>query len=358
MREPPKVPSWLSALSNWSWRLLAVVAALVVLVFAISKVAVVATSVFVSVVLASVLWLPMNWLRRRLKFPPSLASAVVLIGFLGVIGGIGWLLYPAVTREVANHGAQLAEQSEQLLDELAARAPLQVADGSELIEMARKQIAQRSSQLASFAAAGAAAVGGFVTGLLLTIALTFFFLRDGDRMVRWMLERTTSARREDVRAVLDRAWFTLRRFVGGTAIVAMIDAVGIGFGLWVIGVPLVLPLAVLTFFASFLPIIGAVMAGFVAVLVALGSKGVTAALLTLLVVLGVQQFESNVLEPVVLGRAVPLHPVVIMVAITAFGLVWGILGAFVAVPLAAVTSAVGNELRRRGMLGVRATGVA
>ncbi len=357
MREPPKVPSWLSAISGWSWRVLVVVAALVVLVFAISQVAVVATSVFVSIVLASVLWLPMNWLRER-KVPPSLATAIVVVGFLGVIGGIGFLLYPAVTRQISAQGGQLVQQFEQLLDAIVKRVPGSVADGTELIAMAGEELADQTSALAGYAAAGAAAVGGFFTGLLLTIALTFFFVRDGDRMVGWLLERTTSSRREDVRAVLDRAWFTLRRYVGGTAVVAMIDAVGIGLGLWVIGVPLVLPLAVLTFFAGFLPIVGAVLAGMVAVLVALGSKGLTAALLTLLVVLAVQQFESNVLEPVIMGRAVPLHPVVIMVAITSFGLVWGILGAFVSVPLAAVTSAVGNELRRRGMLGVRTTGVA
>ncbi len=134
----------------------------------------------------------------------------------------------------------------------------------------------------------------------------------------------------------------------GTALVALVDAIGIGVGLAILGVPLVLPIAVLTFFGGFIPVIGAFVAGLIAVLVALASTGeLTTTLLVLAVVVGVQQFESNVLQPVIMRRAVSLHPVVILAALTAGGLLAGIIGAFLAVPIAAVLSAVGNELRLR-----------
>ncbi len=355
--EPHKVPSWLQLASAMSWRMLVVVAGLTALVFALSQVAVVALSVFVAAVLASVLWLPRRWLVRH-KVPASLASLLIMLLFLGALTGIAALLGPAVSKELSTRGEELIEQGRTLLDQVVQNTPVPGKDGAALVGQAEQYVKEQGSAVGRFLAAGALAVGEVVTGFLLTLVLLFFFLRDGDRLALWLLERTTSTRREDARAVLERAWWTLRRFVGGTAIIALFDALGIGLGLWLIGVPLVLPLMVITFFAAFLPIIGATIAGMLAVLVALGANGVQAALLTLGVVLLVQQFEGNVLEPVVLGRAVPLHPVVILVVITAFGVAFGLVGAFVAVPLAAMISAAGNELRRRGLLGVRATGIA
>jgi predicted PurR-regulated permease PerM len=357
VQEPPRVPGWLLTTSAVSWRVLVMVAALAAAVFALSQVAVVAIAVFVAAVLASVLWVPASGLRK-LRLPPGLAALVVVLAFLGGIVGVGLLLGPPVSRELSTRGKELVRQGEEFLGKVVERTPLPGNNAADALEKMKGQIGQRADAVAGVLAAGALRVGELITSVLLTIVLLFFFLRDGDRLVRWFLERTTSTRREDMRAVLDRAWFTLRHFVGGTAVVALADALGIGLGLWIIGVPLVLPLMVLTFFAAFVPIIGATVAGLVAVLVALGAGGITDAALTLAVVLVVQQLESNVLEPFVLGRAVPLHPVVILVAISSAALIWGVLGAFVAVPVAAMLSAAGNELRQRGLLGIRAPGVA
>lgn len=194
---------------------------------------------------------------------------------------------------------------------------------------------------------GAVRTAEAVAGALLTFVVLFFFLKDGDRIAGYCLARVGPRHREDARAAGERAWGTLAGFIGGQVVIAAADAVGIGLGLVLIGVPLAGPLAILTFFGGFFPIVGATAAGLVAVLVGLVSGGLTDALLVLAVVFGVQQLESNVLEPVVMGRAVPLHPVVILVAIGAGTVLAGVVGAFLAVPLAAVAAAVGNELRVR-----------
>jgi putative heme transporter len=156
-----------------------------------------------------------------------------------------------------------------------------------------------------------------------------------------------------VRATGRRAWVALSGFVRGTATIALIDAVAIGIGLAIVGVPLVLPLAVLVFLGAFIPVIGAFFSGLIAVLVALASGGFVTALIVLAIVFGVQQVEGNVLQPTIMRRAVALHPVVVLAALTAGGVLAGIIGAFLAVPVAAVLSAVGNELRLRHEADVR-----
>jgi predicted PurR-regulated permease PerM len=150
-----------------------------------------------------------------------------------------------------------------------------------------------------------------------------------------------------MRAVGRRAWTALAGFIRGTAAVALIDAIGIGIGLAIVGVPLVLPIAVLVFLGGFIPVIGAFVTGLLAVLVALAAGGLQQALIVLAIVVAVQQIESNVLQPVIMRRAVSLHPVVILAALTAGAALTGVVGAFLAVPIAAVASAVGNELRLR-----------
>ncbi|MEX0836218.1 MAG: AI-2E family transporter, partial [Nitriliruptor sp.] len=179
------------------------------------------------------------------------------------------------------------------------------------------------------------------------IVLLFFFVKDGESIVDWFIARTPDDHRNVVRAVGHRAWSALAGFVRGTATIALIDAIAIGIGLAIVGVPLVLPLALLVFLGAFIPVIGAFISGLVAVLVALASGGFVTALIVLAIVFGVQQVEGNVLQPTIMRRAVALHPVIVLTALTAGGVLAGIVGAFLAVPVAAVLSAVGNELRLR-----------
>jgi predicted PurR-regulated permease PerM len=176
-----------------------------------------------------------------------------------------------------------------------------------------------------------------LSSAVLALFLLFFLVKDGPKMWRWLLGLLPAGHRGRVDGTGKRAWWTLTRYVAGSVVIAFVDAVSIGLALFVLGVPLALSLALLIFFTSFIPLLGATLSGAAAVLVTLVTLGVPQALIVLLVVVLVQQLEGNLLQPVVMGRAVQLHPAVILVVVTAGGLLGGILGAIVAVPLTAVT---------------------
>ena len=197
------------------------------------------------------------------------------------------------------------------------------------------------------ALSGAVLLVELLAGLLLTLVITFFFVKDGERFWSWFVGLFSADRLNRVRAAGEGSWGVLGGYVRGTVGVAAIDALLIGVALMLIGVPLVIPLAVLTFIGGLVPIVGAFAAGIVAVLVALGTEGATAALLTLAAIVVVQQIEGNLVAPLLVGRSVKVHPIIVLVAVTVGGVVWGVLGAFVAVPLAAVLRAVATSLRER-----------
>lgn len=194
---------------------------------------------------------------------------------------------------------------------------------------------QHAQELVLGAASGLTTLGTVLSGVLLAIVLTFFFVKDGHGMVRAALATVSPEWRRLARAAVEKAWWTLSRWVRGTVLVALVDAVGIGLGLLILGVPL----ALLTFLGAFVPIIGALVGGMVAVLVAWALVGMKAALITLLIVLAVQQMEGHILQPIIMGRVLPLHPAVVLLVVTAGTLVAGVAGAFVAVPLAAAVTA-------------------
>jgi predicted PurR-regulated permease PerM len=177
------------------------------------------------------------------------------------------------------------------------------------------------------------------------LVLLFFLLKDGPAMGRWLLGGVPERHRGTVGLAAARAWTSLQSYVRGTAVIAAVDAVGIGTGLAILGVPLALPLALVTFVAAFVPLIGATIAGTLAVLVAIATKGPVTALLVVGVVLLVQNLEGNLLEPLIMGRAVRLHPAVVLLSVTAGALAAGIAGALLATPLAAVTYRVTQTLQ-------------
>jgi putative heme transporter len=342
-----RVPSWLATAAAWTWRLLVVLVGFGVLLTVATRLALVTIPIIVALVLSTFCVPPARWLESK-GVPRGLAAALVVIGGLGAFGGIIALLAPAFVEEVQELGPTVQAGLQDLFAFTERTFGYDEAAIQDLIADGFEQLQGQGGALASgVATAGAAVIQG-ITALALAIVLLFFFVKDGDQIVAWMIARTPDTQRSTVRAAGRRAWVALSGFVRGTALVALVDAVGIGIGLAVLGVPLVLPIAVVTFFASFIPVVGAFVAGLIAVLVALAATGeLTTTLLVLAVVVGVQQFESNVLQPVIMRRAVSLHPVVILAALTAGGLLIGIIGAFLAVPVAAVLSAVGNELRLR-----------
>jgi putative heme transporter len=343
----PGVPSWLRSAAGVSWRFLVVVAATALVVFVVGQLMVVVLPVLLALLLATVLAPPAQWLKGK-GVPAALAAILMVLGALVALGGLIAVIIPQVAAELGNVGDDVVEGFDNLLDWLGRSAfPLDRAQIDQAIEQGGELVQANAGGVTSGILSGTVAALQAVAGLIVAFVLLFFFLKDSERITGWLLDRTPSHRRADLTAVGGRAWSTLGGYFRGTAIVAAVDAIGIGIGLSLIGVPLVLPLMLLTFFGGFLPLVGATVAGFVAVLVALVSLGFLEALLTLGVVVLVQQLESNILEPYVLGRAVRLHPIVVLLSLMTGAVVAGLVGAFLAVPVAAVGAAVGNEVRLR-----------
>ena len=206
------------------------------------------------------------------------------------------------------------------------------------IDDAIAQIQNNAGAITTGVLGGATVAFEILTGLVFTLLVTFFYLKDGDRAYQGLLQRVTDP--DHTRRGLEAAWRTLSGYVRGLAIVGLIDAIFIGIGLAIVGTPLVLPLMTLVFIGGFFPIIGAFISGLLAVAVSFVSGGTTDALIILAVVVGVQQFEGNVLHPIVFKKALSLHPLLILIAIGVGGVAFGIVGVFLAVPLTGMAIAV------------------
>ncbi|GHH02777.1 AI-2E family transporter [Comamonas sp. JC664] len=338
--------SWLTRSALFSGKLIVIAGAVVALVLLLARLYLIVLPSVVALLLATLLYPPVRWLSAR-KVPRALATLLAVLVLLLVAAAVFLLLVPRIVQEVSAAGSNMQAGLEGAIGWLTQELPVSREQLDGLLQEGLAFLKSNAGRITSGVLAGANFAVQAMAGGLLTLTLLFFFVKDAEQLGGWVLARVSPSRRETVRAVGLRAWRTLSGYLRGVVIIAMVDAVGIGVGLAIIGVPLVLPLAALTFMGGFFPIVGATVAGFIAVLVALITSGPLDALLALGIVLGVQQLESNVLEPVVMGRAVPLHPVVILLSITAGGVLFGVAGAFLSVPVAAVLSAVGNELRLR-----------
>jgi putative heme transporter len=342
-----RVPSWLATATAWAWRLLVLVAAAGVILVLLTRLYLVSLPVIIALILATLCVPPARALEARGVHRTG-AAAIVVIGGVIAFGGVLAALTPPFITQVQDLQPTIAEAVDRLF-ELLETGPLGW-DREEVmgyLEDALEAARERGGEIAGQLVSGAAIAVQSLAALSLAVVLLFFFVKDGEQLVDWVLARTPVDHQETMRAVGRRAWAALAGFVRGTAAVALIDAIGIGVGLAIVGVPLVLPIAVLVFFGGFIPVIGAFVTGLLAVLVALAAGGLQQALIVFAIVLAVQQIESNVLQPVIMRRAVSLHPVVILAALTAGATLVGVIGAFLAVPVAAVISAVGNELRLR-----------
>jgi predicted PurR-regulated permease PerM len=290
---------------------------------------------------------PAGWLRAR-GWPSALAAITVLVTALLVLVAIGLLVVPAVVDEFADLDVGLSgavdDVREWILD---LPLPLPADQVSEGIARVQDGLGDSASRFVSPLVSGAMVAVEVATGLVLAVVTTFFLLKDGDRIWAWVVSLLPPRRREDGRAIGERAWQALGGFMRGQTVVALFDAVFIGLGLVIMGVPLALPLAVLTFFGAYIPIIGATVTGGLAVLMALVTDGVVAAAVVLGIVIAVQQLEGNVLQPAVVGRAIDVHPLAILFGVTAGGVLAGIIGAMIAAPLIAVGGAVLGYLRER-----------
>jgi predicted PurR-regulated permease PerM len=336
----PRVQAASRTLAIASAQFLLIAAAVVVLFYVLGRLWSILLPIVLGLLIATVLWPSTRFLRNH-RWPPALAASTVLVGFLALLAGIIAALAPSVANQVTEL-ADAATAALQDVQEWLQGPPLNLGEDQigDAVDSVINSIQGNAQNIAGYALTGASAVGNSLINLILALVLVFFFLKDGPRWVPWLSAQTGPRAARHVAALSYKTWATLSEFIRQQALVGFIDAFFIGLGLWILGVPLVLPLAVLTFFGGFIPIIGAFVAGAFAVLIALVSNGVTTALIVLAIVIAVQQIEGNVLQPIIQGRGFNLHAAVVILAVTAGSSLAGIIGAFLSVPVAALIAVV------------------
>jgi predicted PurR-regulated permease PerM len=335
------VPRSVQVAAAWSWRLIVIAFAVAVVLVGLSLGKVIWVPVVIALLLTVLLNPVAEWLVRVARLPRVLAAALCVLGLVGVVGG----LLTLVGRQLVMGFGELYGQAQEGFSALLvylAESPLGI--DTEQIEgylaQAQDQLQANSDTLVSGALAVTTTVGSVLAGTLIALFVLIFFLKDGPVIGAWLVRLMPTGARHRTWEAARRGLVTLSSYVRAQILVAFVDAVGIGLGAAILGLPLVVPLTVLVFLASFIPFVGAIATGAIAVLVALVDQGPGAAVVMLLIVLGVQQLEGNVLQPLLLGHAVSLHPVAVLLAVTAGSLTAGILGALLAVPLAATINTV------------------
>jgi predicted PurR-regulated permease PerM len=304
--------------------------------------------VVVAAFLASVLGPPARWLTRH-RVAPALATILVFVAGLGTLALVVWLVAPRVVTQAPQVGHALAHSVAQLQQWLTA-GPLHLSQQqvAAAIQGAQRTLTSHRQQLITGALSGAALLVQVVAASVLTAFLTFFFVKDGDRIAQWAAGFFRGRRAEHARHIGALSWSVLSGYVRGTTVNGVVEAVLIAATLAILRVPLVAPLAILQFFGAYFPLVGGLVSGAAAALVTLAVKGPLAALVVVAAIIVINQLEAHVLAPFVLGRALRLHPVVVILALAAGAELAGITGAFVAVPIAGVGAAVGGYLRRAG----------
>ena len=319
----------------WAWRLVVLAAAAAVLFWLVQRFVVIVVPLALALILTALFLPAVDWLHRR-RVPRSLA--VILVFLLG-LGALGGLLTFVVTRFIEGL-PHLVDQITVSIDSLrdwAANGPLELGQQqiNNAVDSAIGTLQQRQAEITSGVMSTASALAKFVTGFFITIFMLIVFLHGGRSIYEFVTRIVPVQVRERVRDAGRSGFTTLTGYVQGTFVVALVDGIGIGIGLLVLGIPLALPLASLVFLGAFVPFVGAMVTGFLAVVIAVLAKGWLYGLFTLGLVLAVQQLEGNVLQPLIMGRAVRLHPLAVLIALTAGGVVAGIIGVLLAVPLLA-----------------------
>lgn len=330
-----------------SWRLLVIAGAIAVVGFLVSRLTLVVIPTLIALLVASVLHPLSDRLASR-GLPAAVAALLVFLGVALVIGAGVAFVAPPVANELGDLGSILSTSQGGLAGWLEEEPfGLTSGDIEGYVDQLNDQIVANRGRIASGLLGAAVGVVEIVGATALAIVLAFFFVKDRDRLWQWLIDQFPRDRYEDVREAGRRAWESMQGYVRGITIIAIVDAVLIGAALIILGTPLALPLAVLVFLGAFVPIIGAFVSGLAAVAVALVTQGLAQAAIIAAVITAIQQLEGNVLQPVVMGRTVRLHPVVILLAVASGLIVAGIAGAFLAVPLVATATSAGSYLKAR-----------
>jgi len=344
-----RVPSGLRTAGAWSWRLLAIVGVAAVVIWLVIQFKLVVIPFLIAILLAALL-VPFSSFLQRHRWPKWLAITASMLGAIALVGGLVTL----VVFQIRGGWNDLVAATLRALDDIGgwlAGPPfnLELSDLRQTLLDWWAEFSHDTGSIWSGALSLGTTTGHVLAGLLLTLFATLFLLIDGPRIWSWFLKLFPRRARERTDRAARTGWTTLTTFARIQIFVAAVDAVGIGLGAWILGLfyggfPLVIPIAVVVFLASFIPIVGALFSGTLAVFVALVYLGPIPAVIMLAIVLVVQQVEGHVLQPLVMGTAVKVHPLAVVFAVAAGSLIAGIPGALFAVPLVAVMNAIVRSL--------------
>ena len=348
-REQSDVPRWLRRYGQMAWLSIGIIIVVGMVVFATTRIQAVFIAVFLALVVTSVLYPIVSVLARYL--PRGLATAVTMLGSLLVVAGI----FTYVISSVAGQWSTLADQFSAGIDrifEFLEDGPLpihvtqaEIVDAiNSMIAQAQEYISANAGDLASQVLSNAGTVALIFTILALSVFVTVFFLSRGEDMWRWFLNQLPTRSREPMHRAAGAGWYTFSGYARGTMIVASADGVMALVLLLIVGVPLAAPLSVLVFIGAFIPLIGAPLAMIIAAVVALAAVGPVAALVVTIGIALIGQIEGHLLQPLVMGKQVSLHPVVVALGVTAGTFLGGLLGAIIAIPILAVAWAVYSAL--------------
>jgi putative heme transporter len=344
--ERPRVHPAIDRLGVASWRLIGIGLVLAAAFWLLARLWVIVLALAVAVMFARVLDPPAAWLRRR-GVPPFLVAATVIIGFGLLMAGIVASLVPAVAAEFEDFGPTIENAIDDIERWLVEDSPFDVSrrDVEDFRDEADDRVRDWLSSSSGTLLSRTMVAVEIVTALVLALITSFFMLKDGDRFGRWTVSLLPDQHRALVMRLGTRAWRTLGGYLRGSATLGLIEGTIIGITVWLVGGHLAIPVAVVTFFAAFIPFAGAVMAGIVAVLVTLVTAGFGAAVIVGVVALVVQQLDGDLLAPIVFGRALELHPLVVLFSLAGGSALLGPVGALFAVPVSAVVINVIAEAR-------------
>ncbi|MEW1961236.1 AI-2E family transporter [Microbacterium sp. NPDC077644] len=338
------VPLSLRVSAAYAWRLLLIAAAAGVIIWIVIQLKLLVIPLLIGILVTALLWPAFEWMLRH-RFPRWVAIVIALIGTVAIVSGLLWLVGWQISRE----WAQVQVRTTQAVDEFRQYlidGPLHLTETQiqDYIDQGFALIQQQAELLWSGALAIGTTAGHVLVGALLTLFILICLLADGGGIWRW----TTKLFPRDARPAVDAAarsgWRTVVNYAKTQLLVATIDSIGIGLGAFLLGVPLAIPVAVLVFLGAFVPIVGAVTTGAVAVFLALVYNDPLNAFWMLVVVIGVQQFEGHVLQPILMGTAVKVHPLAVVLVVAGGSMIAGIPGALFAVPLAAFVNVVAVTL--------------
>ncbi|WP_062461711.1 AI-2E family transporter [Demequina soli] len=340
------VPVWLRVAAAWSWRLIVVGIVVYILFTSFTTLA----SVVLPLAIALLIAAPLEQFVSRLQkwgIPRALGAALAIVALVVIVLGLAVAAGSSIVSGFGDLQQAAAKGFDQFLAWLVD-GPLHRSRDQidQALQNLQKMIQDNAGGVATGALSVTGAVGSLFAGSIVALFSLFFFMKDGRKIWLWFVGLQPRTRGERIDRAGMSAWLTLRRYTETSVFVAFIDAVGIGTGAWILGLPLALPIAIFVFLLSFIPLFGATLSGAIAVLVALFDGGWVKALIMLGVVLLVQQIEGNVLYPWLFGKAASLHPLVILLAVSTGTLLLGLVGAVIAVPIVSFCYAFARSLHR------------